>query len=250
MSGASLMNQGPLFCFLQSFLSTLGQTNLQHFLVPHVLVKTSLLWCVAHVQNQESIRESEQSSAVIKQLEAQLEEAQRQEAAAKAVLDAQRIGARSGKILGNQELREITQSVLNPPSMAADGVVPRGAAAGGGMLAGLFGGAAKAAAQDAQEEVCCFAILCFVSSLASPWRSLVVGSFGRSRSRCSTLRARLAAGRGFRRWHACWPLRWCCTSCCAGCGRGGVLLCKLLIYLFTCLSSDLRIMQTALREIH
>jgi hypothetical protein len=110
------------------------------------------------VQSQEAIRESEQSSALIEQLEAQLEEAQRQEAATKAVLDAQRSAGRSGEILSNREIREITQSVLNPE--AAEPSSQRGAAGGGGILSGLFGGATKAAAQSAEEEVC-FWLHCF-----------------------------------------------------------------------------------------
>lgn len=98
------------------------------------------------VQSRDAIREAEQGEANIEALEEQLEEARRQEAAAKAVLDAQRTAGRDGEVLSGRELKEIRQSVLSPGSA-------RGGRGGGGLLGGLFGGAAKAAVDDVEEEV-------------------------------------------------------------------------------------------------
>jgi hypothetical protein len=48
-----------------------------------------------------------QATAAVERLQAQLEDAKRQEAAARAVLDAQRRAARSGELLSPQEIKQV-----------------------------------------------------------------------------------------------------------------------------------------------
>jgi hypothetical protein len=117
------------------------------------------------LQSAGEIRASDQARSTLESLNKQLENARRQEAAAKAVLDAQRRAARSGELLTTKDIRGISQSVLDPE--ADEGV--RGGGATGGLLGGLFGGAVPvpaAAREEAEERVCCLS--CLSACIAGP----------------------------------------------------------------------------------
>jgi len=101
------------------------------------------------VQASGAQRQAADAERAIGSLEERLTATQRQEAAAKAVLDAQRRAQRSGELLSSADMREITQPILNPP---VDGAPEPQAAAGGGLFGGLFG-APKAKPQEVVEEV-------------------------------------------------------------------------------------------------
>lgn len=112
-----------------------------------------------YLQSAGEIRAAEQARSTLDSLNKQLESARRQEAAAKAVLDAQRSAARSGKLLTTKDIRSISQSVLNP-----EAAVERGSGGGAtrGLLGSLFGGGAPVAAaakEEAEERVCCLSCL-------------------------------------------------------------------------------------------
>ena len=68
------------------------------------------------------------------------------------MLNAQRQSGRAGELLSRNDIRDITQPILNPEREEAAGRAGAGTG-GAGFLGGLFGGTAKATAEDAAEEV-------------------------------------------------------------------------------------------------
>eukprot|EP00892_Ulva_mutabilis_P006057 jgi/Ulvmu1/3823/UM018_0034.1 len=98
-------------------------------------------------------REAADSKRMVETLQERLTSTQRQEAAAKAVLDAQRRAQRSGRLLSAEQIREITEPILNPP---ADGssAAPAAGGSAAGFLGGLFAAPkAKEVVQEVEEEV-------------------------------------------------------------------------------------------------
>jgi uncharacterized protein YbjT (DUF2867 family) len=104
------------------------------------------------VQSSDDLRVAEQAEGQLEALQAQLDSAKRQEGAAKAVLSAQRTAGRSGEVLSRNDVRDITQPILNP-ERAEQAARSGGGGGGGGLLGGLFGGTAQAAVDDAVEGV-------------------------------------------------------------------------------------------------
>lgn len=95
-------------------------------------------------------REASDAERLIEDLQQRLTSTQRQEAAAKAVLDAQRRAQRSGELLANADIRDITEPILNPPA-GGEAAAP-GGGGGGGLLGGLFGAPKPAKVEEAVEE--------------------------------------------------------------------------------------------------
>ena len=102
------------------------------------------------LQSREDLRGAEQAEKQLSQLQQQLDSAKRQEEAAKAVLSAQRNAGRNGEVLSRNDVRAISQPILNPSSEEGE-EVGAGAGGGGGFLGSLLGGGAKRAGEEAEE---------------------------------------------------------------------------------------------------